>query len=175
MSCGEGAKSSSRARADVEGQAARDGGVELVRSGGSQTLVDVARASFYGSATTQLGSHHHEIEREELLPRAKNWLPWACSCAARCLSAAFPPPCMPKPACLTPLKRNHCVGATSPPPPQSKAGLERSTLPHAETRAYFRFFLQEEDAQASNFTDANFLLSKANPDAYRPMLSDFAS
>jgi hypothetical protein len=50
---------------------------ELSLSGGgvSQTLADVARASFYGHATTQLGSHRREIEREELPPSAKNRAP----------------------------------------------------------------------------------------------------
>jgi hypothetical protein len=45
---GEGVKSGSRARADAEGRAEGMEELSLSGGGGSQTLADVARASFYG-------------------------------------------------------------------------------------------------------------------------------
>jgi hypothetical protein len=67
----------------VEGAAGMEE-LSLSDGGGSQTLADVARASFYGCVTTQLGSRRREIEREELLPSAKNHAP--AGQLARCAS-----------------------------------------------------------------------------------------
>jgi hypothetical protein len=67
-----------------EGGAAGMEELSLSGGGGSQTLADVARASFYGCVTTQLGSRRREIEREELLPSAKNHAP--VGQLARCAS-----------------------------------------------------------------------------------------